>query len=386
MILTSFAAKDYRNIEQAYIEFSPGINLLCGRNAQGKTNVLEGIYTFARGKSFRSASDGEQVRFGERGFAVSVGFFDGMRHQTLSYKYTHGKRERCRNGAPLSSLREMLGVFRAVLFTPEHLSLVKGGPGERRLYMNVGISQLKPSYFATVARYNAILEQRNSLLKAAQKGEFLDLSLLEVWNRSLAEEAATIAILRAAYIRAVSEDAEKRMQDISEGKEKLSLTYESDFAIEELPTVSRPLDVLTAVDDTYRKRIADRYEELFSSKIERETAAGCTLFGVHRDDICIKINGKDARTFASQGQQRSVALALKLSEGEVAFLESGDYPVLLFDDVLSELDGPRRAYLLSAVRDRQVILTACETYGIEDVSASVISVEEGRYDPAHRQG
>lgn len=384
MLIKTFAAKNYRNIEDASLAFSPGINLLYGQNAQGKTNVLEGIYTFARGKSFRGASDGEQVRFGERGFSISLGFFDGTRDQTLSYRYGRGVRERTRNGAPLSSLREMMGIFRAVLFTPEHLSLVKGGPSERRLFANVGISQLRPSYLGLVSRYNTILEQRNSLLKCAQKGEAVDMAMFEVWNRSLAEAAADIALLRASYLRAVGDEAAKCMEDISAGKEKLTIFYEGNFEITNLPETDRPLDILLAVRAEERNSIISRYEELFSSRVEREIAAGHSLFGIQHDDICIKINEKDARNFASQGQQRSVALALKLAEGEISRKESGEYPVFLFDDVLSELDGARREYLLASVRDRQVILTACESYGIEHISANIISVEDGRYDPAHR--
>lgn len=386
MLIRTFAAKNYRNIEDASLAFSPGINLLYGQNAQGKTNVLEGIYTFARGKSFRGSSDSEQVRFGERGFQISLGFFDGVREQTLSYRFGRGVRERLQNGAPLSSLREMMGLFRAVLFTPEHLSLVKGGPGERRLFANVGISQLKPSYLGLMTRYNNILEQRNSLLKSAQKGESVDMAFLDVWNRSLAEAAAEIALLRASYLREVGCEAAKCMQDISAGRENLVLYYESDFEIEDLPACERPLDILRNVREEYRNNLIARYEELFSSRVEREIAAGCSLFGIHRDDICIKINEKDARSFASQGQQRSVALALKLAEGEISKKESGEYPVFLFDDVLSELDGARREYLLSSVKDRQVILTACESYGIENISANIISVEGGRYDSAHREG
>lgn len=385
MIVTSFDATDYRNIKEAHLEFGEGVNLLYGKNAQGKTNVLEGIYTFARGKSFRSASDGEQVRFGARGFSISLGFRDTVREQTLSYRYSHGSRERARNGAPVRLVREMLGVFRAVLFTPEHLSLIKGGPGERRLFMNVGISQLKPHYVALLARYNAVLEQRNRLLRDAGKSGRTDSEQIAVWSEQLSVLSAELSFYRAAYVAAIGEVAAREMDALSSGREKICFSYEPDVPVS-LPEKEggRPFDLLTALDETQKNATVDAYRALYTEHLDREVGAGCTLYGIHRDDIGIRINEKEARTFASQGQQRSGVLSLKLAEGEVSCAESGEHPVFLLDDVLSELDGERREYLLSSVKGRQVILTACEGCGAESVAARIFTVEEGRYDPAHR--
>lgn len=385
MIITSFDAVDYRNIENAHLEFGEGINLLYGQNAQGKTNILEGIYTFARGKSFRAASDSEQVRFGTRGFSLSLGFRDRERAQTLSYRYKHGSRERMRNGASVSLVRDMMGVFRAVLFTPEHLSLVKGGPGERRLFMNVGISQLKPAYVGLLARYNTVLEHRNRLLKDAAKSGVLDREQIEVFNTAMASLCADISLYRALYIAAVGQVAAREMKEISGGREEIVLQYEPSVPIDVTPDINgRPFDALFSFDEAKKAALCAAYEEILSSRLDREVAVGYSLFGINHDDIGIRINGKDARSFASQGQQRSTVLSLKIAEGEVSFRESGEYPVFLLDDVLSELDGARREYLLSSMGERQVILTACESYGIEKISAHVFTVEEGRYGPAYR--
>lgn len=385
MKLTRFEAENYRNIEKAHIEFSPGINLLFGQNAQGKTNVMEGIYTFSRGKSFRAGSDGEQVRFGSRGFRLEIAFADKNREQTLSYRYTGGKRERCRNGAPLDSLREMLGVFRTVLFTPDHLALVKGGPAERRLFLNVAISQLRPAYITLFGRYNSILEHRNSLLRTAQKTGFADEEQIEVFSRAMAETCAEISLYRQAYLRAAAPEAMRVTDELSSGKEHLALGYEGDVqaSLPPLHEGERPFDCLIGADGE-KKRLTDAYFDLLSQHTGREIAAGCSLYGVHRDDIDIRLNEKNARVFASQGQQRSLALALKSAEGEISHAETGEYPVFLFDDVLSELDESRRAFVLSEMKDRQVIITACDRADIGDAEAQVIYVKEGTYGPSHR--
>lgn len=374
MILTSFEAVNYRNIPSVSLRFEPGVNLLYGQNAQGKTNVLEGIYTFARGKSFRGATDEEQVRFGEKGFSVAIGFHADGRDQSLSYRYYEGSRQRRKNGAPVRSRSEMIGHFRAVLFYPEHLQLVKGGPGERRLFLNIAISQLDPTYIHLLNRYQTILENRNSILKTAQKTGYLDRTQLDAWNESMADACAAVVIQRRDYIARLEKWAVPIMRDLSGGRENLSLSYACDAG-----------DLLTAAHDGEKEKLSAFYRDLLSSSLQREAAAGCTLFGVHRDDLAIGINGTDARAFASQGQQRSAVLSLKLGEGEVAREEGGEYPVFLFDDVLSELDETRRAYVLSGVGEKQLIMTACDSGALSGHAANVISVEGGHYESAHRE-
>ena len=364
MILSSFTAENYRNIEQAALHFTPGVNLLFGQNAQGKTNVLEGIYTFARGKSFRAASDADQVRFGERGFRIGIGFHSDGREKSLSYRYYDGQRKREKNGAPVT-LHEMMGQFRAVLFFPEHLSLAKGGPAERRLFLNIAISQLDRVYIKALSDYGKNLENRNALLKMASKTGYLDQNELAAFSDRLALSAAAIYTRRISYIERLSFYARAHARVMSGGREELTLFYEGD-----LPT---------GTEDVY-----GFYRDLFSSEIGREIAAGTTLFGPHRDDMEIKLGELSLRSFGSQGQQRTAVLALKMAEGDVSRERTGEFPVFLFDDVLSELDEKRRAYILSDMGEKQMIMTACERAGTDGFVSNVIYTEGGRYDPSHR--
>ncbi len=359
MILNRLRAENYRNILSANLSFENGVNLLFGENAQGKTNALECIYSFARGKSFRGTSDGDLVRFGARGFSSEITFTNRERQQTLSYCYEDGERKRLRNGVSLTKQTDMIGHFRAVLFYPEHLQLIKGGPSERRSFLNVAISQCYPAYMKLYADYNRVLENRNCLLKLAQKGLVCDKAELDSWTEALCSSAAAVLTYRRLYLEKLGEFASPLLSDISGKKESLSLSYESD------------------VSETNENDIRDAYRILFEKNQTREIAAGCSLFGVHRDDLGVFLNGISARSFASQGQQRSIVLALKLAEGEVSKSLTGEYPVFLFDDVLSELDEHRRAYVLSDPGDRQFILTACEDSGFDLGSVNMLLVSEG---------
>ncbi len=359
MILLGFRAENYRNIERADISFERGVNLLFGENAQGKTNALESIYSFARGKSFRGTADADLVRFGAEGFKTEISFLNKEREQTLSYRFFGGERRRERNGVPLTKQTDMIGHFRAVLFYPEHLQLIKGGPSERRSFLNIAISQCYPVYLRRYAEYTRILENRNCLLKLAQKGMPCDAAELESWSAAAAAAAADIHLYRIKYISSLQKYADPLLHDLSGKKEAISLSYESD------------------TNGDSREELYEAYIKNFNGSLQREIAAGCSLFGVHRDDLSVMINGISARSFASQGQQRSIVLALKLAEGEVSKEITGEYPVFLFDDVLSELDEKRRAYVLSDPGERQFIITACEKDGFDVNSVRMIPVSGG---------
>lgn len=364
MILKRFRAENFRNIERCEIEFSPGVNYVWGDNAQGKTNALEGIYQFARGKSFRAASDGELTRLGQRGFETEITFETKEREQTLTYSFEGGSRKRRRNGIPIR-LGEMMGLFRAVLFCPEHLQIVKEGPEKRREFLNIAISQCDPAYSAHYAAYAKILDNRNFLLKTAQKGGYVDMTELAAWSEKMAESAAELYMRRKRYVAGFSPFAEELMAQISSQKEKLELSYEADTAAE-----------------SREEAIAD-YRKLLTENLARECAAGCSLWGIHRDDMKLTLGGMPARAFASQGQQRSVVLALKMAEGEYSKALTGEYPVFLFDDVMSELDEQRRAFVMGGSSERQLIITSCDRYEPKK-DFSEIRVEGGHYVCSHR--
>ena len=345
MIIKSFRAQNFRNIEKCSLEFDSSVNLLLGENAQGKTNAVEGIYIFARGRSFRRGDEKDLIRFGEEGFNLFIEYEDKDGKNTLEYAVFKRERRRKKNGYKISRASEMVGNFKAVLFSPDDLTLVKGGPEERREFLNVAISQCFPSYISIYSDYKKALENRNALLKAASKGMYFDESELDAWSNSLAEYASLIYIQRKEYIKKLEVYAKSFMADISDGKEELSFEYKTD--IEEMK-------------DASKEKIKEEYIRIFKENILKERIAGVTLYGPHREDIIIKINGNDSRIFSSQGQQRSIVLSMKMAEGEVSRELFSEYPVFLFDDVLSELDEKRQNFVLDGMKDRQIIITSCE--------------------------
>ena len=364
MKIKALQLSDYRNIENASLSFTDGVNLLYGHNAQGKTNVLEAIYYFARGKSFRTSRDADLIRTGCDRFKIDISFSDKERERTL--ECIIGKRERIRkkNGVKIEKISEMIGLFHAVLFCPEHLSLVKGGPEERRSFLNIAISQCYPSYIGIYSSYLKILENRNCLLKMAQKGFPIDVEEIKVFSEKMAEASARIYEYRKNYIQKIAVHAKRILSEISEEKEEMTLLYESDLKDCE--------DVLSC----YKKRL--------SENIKNEIAVGYSLYGVHRDDVCILLNGKDSRIFASQGQQRSIVLALKEAEGEVVYELTGEYPVFLFDDVLSELDEKRQSHVLKDAGKKQIIITSCSEDDFKEIVKNRIYTEGGRYVSSYR--
>ena len=352
--------ENFRNIASASVTFSNGVNLLHGDNAQGKTNLLEAIYFTALGKSFRPAREAELIRFGEESAFVKNEFHDSIRGQSLSVKLFAGRARRVveQNGMKVDKMSDMVGAFRVVLFCPEHLSLIQGGPELRRNYLNVALSQLRPLYLQALQRYNRILKERNALLKRAPEDMATFRATVPMWSAQLAREAATVTVHRARYVEQINTHVRECFADMMKkyegGCELPELTYlptlGSDWTSEQDPALFSDA-----------KRLEDRYLELLTTRHDREIGAGATLWGIHKDDIRITLNGRPARLYASQGQQRSLALAMKLAEGWVSALESGgDMPVFLFDDVLSELDVHRRNYLVQEMQGRQVIMTACD--------------------------
>ena len=369
MIIKKFSASSFRNIDKCEIRFCDGLNLLHGKNAEGKTSVIEGIYIFSRGKSFRAREDSDLIKFGGEGFYTKIEYEDGSGESSLEYSLLGKTRQRRKNGYKLKGVTEMIGSFRSVLFYPDNLEIIKGGPEERRSFINVAISQCYPSYIRYYSDYKKALENRNCLLKIASKGGYYDVNEISAWSESMAEYASYVYLIRREYIEKIAPHAKRIMLEISSDREKMELEYESDIAS-------------TLTD---RASVKEEYKKILTESLEREIRAGVTLCGPHRDDIKVMINGQDSRLFASQGQQRSAVLALKLAEGEVIREISGEYPVYLFDDVLSELDEGRRRYVLSSLGQRQIIITSCESDEYSGYMANVIEVTGGQYVSSYRK-
>ncbi len=360
--------RNFRNIEEADVRFLDGVNVLIGENAQGKTNLLEAISYTALGKSFRTPHDEDMIRFGEECAEISMDFEDSQREQNLTVRLLTGKRRRIEhNHVKVNRLSDVVGRFRTVLFCPEHLSLIKDGPSERRNFLDVALSQLYPIYLKSLQRYNQILKQRNQLLRQAPEDMKTFRETVEFWSVQLAHEAAVISQYRTRYIRQATKEMKVCFEEMTGGKELPEAIYDASCGLspEECEDVS-------LTEQAYLKLLTERYD--------REIGAGSTLWGIHKDDVEVLLNQKSARTFASQGQQRSLALALKLAEGEVCRHICGEMPVFLFDDVFSELDSGRRAYLSEKIRARQVIITSCEPSFTN--ADHVITVKNGVYESA----
>ena len=366
MIVKEIRLKNFRNVKEAKVSFAPGVNVLYGDNAEGKTNLLEAVYFAAIGKSFRGQHLSEVVSFDENEASLSLDFIGGGREQNIYFRL-FGNRMRTveKNKVHMTRMSELMGAFRAVLFCPEHLSLIKEGPSERRQYLDIAISSAEPLYLASLQRYNRVLKQRNALLKTAEEEPQNFAATIDVWSAQLAKEAAYIARSRHRYLTRAAVHVQSCFADMTEDREKPTLSY--------MGPAGRDADYedLAAVEAYCLEKLTTRHE--------REIAAGATLYGVHKDDIEVLLNGKEARLYGSQGQQRSLALAFKLAEGEVCREDCGEYPVFLLDDVLSELDGGRRRYLIEKIGDKQVILTTCEEDGF--TSPRRILVKGGTYTP-----
>ena len=325
------------------------------QSAAGTNDSGRAEYT----QSAAGTNDGAQAEFPRSDLPI--------RRRELGFKvFAVGTRKReCKKNGVVVPLTELIGAFRAVLFCPEHLSIVKSGPSERRSFLDIALCQLKPVYLKSLSRHNRILKQRNALLKQLADGNG-DSELLEVASDQLAREAAHIFTARRNYVRALDIEMKRFFSDLGEvtgESEQPSLVYHSSLGDD------------CELDESGAYKY---YLERLSANTAREEAAGATLYGSHKDDIIIRLDGRDARLYASQGQQRSLALSMKLGEGQISRVETGDEPVYLFDDVLSELDPRRQLFLLSKLRS-QVIMTACTPPSEEaKITANIINVFQGK--------
>ena len=361
---------NFRNISECSLEFCDGINILAGENAQGKTNLLEAVFYASVGRSFRASSSNEMISFGKKTATVSIDYQSDKKERADNITvqlFSDKKKTVEKNHLRVERLSDIVGSFRSVLFCPEHLSLIKDGPLERRTYLDIAISRINPKYIRSLQRYSYFLKQRNALIKSAVANREVFDATVDLWSEQLAAEASEISFYRVEFLKRVSKIVSTCFEDMTGKKESVEIIYRGSASLD-------------AEDYLDRDTVKQKYISLLSSAHDREIFVGSTLWGIHKDDIEIKINGKNARSFASQGQQRSLALALKLAEGEICKEEFGDYPVFLFDDVLSELDDTRRDYMIRFAKGKQVIITTCEMKVVEGLDADKkILVVNGTY-------
>ena len=344
MKIDHIEAQNFRNISSASVSFDENSTVLVGQNAQGKTNLMEAVYLLACGKSFRNARLRDMIFHGQEEARITAEISgEGLPFElTVELDRKEGK-SIYKNGVKLTKLSEFLGLFRTVLFCPEHLSLIKDGPGKRRSFIDGAICQIRPYYASLLNEFNKIEMQRSALLKISQ-GKKIGTEQFDIWNERLALVSAKIASLRADYIRHLKKSAPEHFYRISSQKETLKLSYESDVFLPDLTT----------------EEMAEKYKSLLEKNFATDQKYGFTQKGIHRDDLSILIDSFSARTFSSQGQQRSAVLSLKLAEGEVSSAMTGRPPVYLLDDVLSELDENRRTYITGGLMGKQVILSGTD--------------------------
>lgn len=391
----------FRNMEHTTVDFSDGINVLWGKNAQGKSNILEGIYYFARGRSFRGAKDREMIRFGDSFSRVTATCRrDGAAHPTkLEIILPNDPKEKkkvYRNGAKVSGISELIGGFRAVLFCPAHLSIVDGSPKTRRTFLDIALSQLSKDYMSCLASYNRLLLQRTAALKSVASGEInIPGGLFETYAEQMAAYGARVASYRYDYMSMLSEEMKVLFGSMTKGAEIPSLSYTTHAAdisggkiTEEEDGEKSEIEAAVGSFELGKTTFSpDALYKKLTENIEKEIRAGATLRGIHKDDIRIKLNSKDAKLYASQGQKRSLALSMKLAEGTLSHRIGGESPVVLLDDVLSELDSDRRAFVLNCFSDRQIIVTSCEPGLFDSVTDRVrlIEVDGGKVTALNRE-
>lgn len=372
MLCKKVELRNFRNAESEIVEFSNGINVLHGENAQGKTNMLEAIYYISLGKSFRTSHDVEIISFGQENASISLDYERDGREQNITMRFSSNVRQKknvTHNSVKITKLSELVGSFRAVLFSPDHLQMIKDGPALRRNYLDVAISQIRPMYLHSLQKYNKILKNRNALIKNAGEDRATFDSTIDFWSEQLAHQAAIIAKARAEYVASSGEIIADFYKRMCEGT-----------SIDEVPEFIYAGSAKQEQEDYFDiEKTEKSFLRLLNGFHEREIAAGSTLYGIHKDDITINLNGKNTRLYSSQGQQRSLALAMKLAEGEICKMDCGEYPVFLFDDVFSELDSTRRKNLLREITDRQVIITSCESDMELGIPFKQIEVVKGRY-------
>ena len=365
MKITKISVDGFRNLESVMLSPCPEINVLCGENAQGKTNLLEAVWLCSGEKCFRAAREKDFIGFDRDRAEINIEYENSFRTETVSLTLSKNVREKkiLLNGVKLRSNSELIGRLLPVIFTPEDLELTKGSPEARRNYIDLCISQIKPNYRSVTNKYEKILEQRNAVLKNI----FLrnsKVAELDIWDIQLARQGAYISMMRNTYTNILMTNAAELYNDISRQQEKLELSY--------ISTVYDSLDLRT----DYKGKMTEEYYSKLVSTRDDDIRFGYTQSGVHRDDIAVKINGISVRDFGSQGQNRSCALCMKLGQARALMNETGEMPVILLDDVLSELDKYRRDFVLSQINNAQIFITCCEP--VIKTKGRIYEVKSGR--------
>ncbi len=355
MKVEKVALENFRNYTSQEITFRDGLNVICGLNASGKTNLMESIFVAAIGRSPRTKNEKEMIRMGEDRAFIHLLLEKKFREHKINVELSKSEGKKINiDGASVSRLGELIGLLAVVYFSPDELKMIKEAPQERRRFLDLSLSQESKPYYVALTKYNHLLAQRNKLMKSVDYAEFSTTAF--IWEKQMAEVSADIVIKRREFIRKLGVIADEYHRRIAGEGEDITLIYEP------------------CVEGEDRETIRANIEEKLEESHEKDYELGYTTVGVHREDFNITSKGIDLRKFGSQGQQRTAALVIKLAEIEYYYKESGEKPVLLLDDVLSELDEKRRTALLEATAGTQTILTCTEfTENVAEYNKIVIS-------------
>ncbi|MDA8442524.1 MAG: DNA replication/repair protein RecF [Peptococcaceae bacterium] len=356
MIITELQLINFRNYKQLNLHPDPNVNILFGFNAQGKTNLLEAIYCLATTRSSRNNKDRELISWDSSYYHIKGTVQRKINSVDLEIDYQENGQKLLKiAGIKQTKLPDYIGALSVVLFSPEELVIVKGGPKERRKFLDLAITQVSKSYTYLLIKYSKVVEQRNFFLKGRRESNKNE-DTLEIWDAQLVSYGSKILHKRFEIIRKMALLAKQNYYQIAAGKEKLEIKYLCSIS-------AKPDMTVNEIENWFIKQLLESKQAEFSR--------GMTLVGPHRDDLIFYIDGAEARLYGSQGQQRTIALALKLAELEIIKGETGEYPVLLLDDVLSELDNLRRHYLITAVQKK--LQTFITTTNLEFIDSSLFS-------------
>ena len=364
MRVDKLALNGFRNYEWESVDFAPGTNVISGENAQGKTNLLEAVYLLATGRSFRTRFDRELVNFAFSEAELLAEIFSHERQQTVRIRFHPGTAKKIQVNGVRKTATELSELLNVVLFCPDDLNLIKEGAAVRRRMLDNAISQIRPRYAEFLSEFNRLYEHKTRILKDWREKPSL-LETMDEFSDGMARASAQLIRYRAAFVSRLNEAAPPIHRDFSGSGEQLELAYK---------TVSTVRDPFAPAREIYYD-ICEHQEAHRQAELD---SAQC-LTGAHKDDLEIFINGRPARSFASQGQTRTAALSLKLAEREIFLQETGEYPILLLDDVLSELDQKRQEFVLNRIGGGQTLISCCED---DDISrrtgGKVLFVEQGK--------
>ena len=351
MYINKIKLNNFRNYDEQEIELEPNINIFYGDNAQGKTNIIESIFISSIGKSFRTNKENELIKFNKDFSSIYIEYEKSDRQGNIRINISN-KKEIFINGVKIKKLSELLGKINTVIFTPDDINILKDGPQKRRRFLDIMIGQLRPNYVHILNMYNKTIEQRNNYLKQI-KIENKPEEMLEIWDEKLAEYGVKIYEYRNEFIEKIKNKINNIHKKITDEKEEIKIEYISDCSNKE------------------------NYLNILKERKKLDIIKGFTTKGIHRDDFMIYINDELVNVYGSQGQNRTVILSLKISELQVIYDEIGEYPILLLDDFMSELDEKRRKNFLENIKDTQVIITCTDKLELDNIKYKIYNVKKG---------